>query len=329
MIKFSTVQSFLSIKNVTIICNCTIEKILHNGKIATHLQTSKAELLPLRESKLVLAMSTLPNTTLVLNSFDPNQFPQLANVGNRFTAHFVSSMVSRVPRRNLLKTNEADDIELGALYITGMEKQAQYHIQLSAIAYSQTAKADDIYHVLKKFSANSIPEDCIDTANDFLVVSCSTLGELDYKNSNNRFYLVHNHNSLLDNGELNVILNDQDKQLWNRMDHVTNEILQRLSSPSGNVNDLEYWYEQEQTWRKEAPSSKYVRKQLLVHDASTMWIGDNSDLAAPVGLDYCLRGVNNVFITGGALWPTGGSWNPVLTITAMSMHLADILSSIR
>ncbi|CAF1513896.1 unnamed protein product, partial [Adineta steineri] len=26
-----------------------------------------------------------------------------------------------------------------------------------------------------------------------------------------------------------------------------------------------------------------------------------------------------------ALWPTGGSWNPVLTIVAMAMHLADTI----
>ena len=57
-----------------------------------------------------------------------------------------------------------------------------------------------------------------------------------------------------------------------------------------------------------------------------MWMGGDGDEEAPVGLDYRLRGVENVFITGGALWPTGGSWNPVLTIVAMAMHLADSLN---
>jgi choline dehydrogenase-like flavoprotein len=50
-----------------------------------------------------------------------------------------------------------------------------------------------------------------------------------------------------------------------------------------------------------------------------------NDEDAPVNDDYRLKGVENVYITGGALWPTGGSWNPVVTIVAMAMHLADTI----
>ncbi|CAF5161971.1 unnamed protein product, partial [Rotaria sp. Silwood1] len=49
------------------------------------------------------------------------------------------------------------------------------------------------------------------------------------------------------------------------------------------------------------------------------------DIEAPVSSDYHLQGVDNVYITGGALWPTGGARNPVLTIVAMAMHLADTI----
>jgi choline dehydrogenase-like flavoprotein len=94
-------------------------------------------------------------------------------------------------------------------------------------------------------------------------------------------------------------------------------------SPSAKSDDLEYWHETDETWKKDAPPSEQIRKKLLVHDASTMWIGNNVDTEAPVGLDYHLQGLDNVYITGGALWPTGGSWNPVVTIVAMAMHLAD------
>jgi hypothetical protein len=38
---------------------------------------------------------------------------------------------------------------------------------------------------------------------------------------------------------------------------------------------------------------------------------------------YCL--LDNVYITAGALWPSGGSWNPVLTVVAMTMYLADTI----
>jgi choline dehydrogenase-like flavoprotein len=33
--------------------------------------------------------------------------------------------------------------------------------------------------------------------------------------------------------------------------------------------------------------------------------------------------VENVFVTGGGLWPTGGSWNPTMTMVALAQDLAD------
>ena len=310
-------------ENVTIIFDCTVKRILHDGKKATSLQTNQGTILPLHGSKLILAMSTLPATLLILNSFNNNDFPQLSGVGKRFTAHFVSSAVSRIPRIALLNADDATEIELGAVYIAGSTTEAQYHLQLSGVAYRKCKDGSSIHDICKKYSANSIPQECIDMSREFVVVSCSTLGELDYKNEENYFYLTNDFNSSTTNGELSLHLNNRDKQLWDLMDKVMFDVINMLSS-SSNSNDVEYWHESDRTWRKDAPPQEQVRKKLLVHDASTMWIGDSSDLGAPVNMNYCLRGVDNVYITGGALWPTGGSWNPVLTITAMAIHLADI-----
>jgi choline dehydrogenase-like flavoprotein len=309
---------------VTVIYECTVERILHDGKRATALQTSHGPILLHNDSKLILAMSTLPATTLVLNSFDKDEFPQLSNVGKRFTAHFVSSVVARVPRHNLSHAEHAPKVELGAVYIAGMADKAQYHLQLSGVAYSQCQDGTGIQGICKKYSANSIPRECIDVSQDFVVVSCSSLGELDYKNKVNQFNLIENGQCLTTNGQLTFRLNDQDKQLWDLMDSITSRVMNKLSS-SAHGHDLEYWHESDKSWRKDAPPLEQIRNTFLVHDASTMWIGITGDTEAPVGLDYRLQGVENVYITGGALWPTGGSWNPVLTIVAMAMHLADTI----
>ncbi|CAF1134365.1 unnamed protein product [Adineta ricciae] len=319
-IKFSTVEKLSSMKNVTIIFDCTVNRIVHDGHKATRLRTRQGSISLSNNAKLILAMSTLPATTLVLNSFSETEFPLLANVGKRFTAHFVSSVTARVPRHHLLPLpNDAAEVQLGALYIPGMKEGAQYHLQLSAVAYTKNSNGDDIHKICKKYSANSISKECIDTSQDSVIVSCSTLGELDHKNKNNQFNLMNNdHDDLTSNGKLTLQLNEQDQQLWNWMDNVTFKVMNKLSSN----DDLEYWHENNQTWKKDLPSSDQIRKNCAVHDASTMWIGD---IDAPVQLDYRLRGVDNVYITGGALWPTGGSWNPVVTIVAMAMHLADII----
>ena len=295
---------------------CTVEKIVHDGKKATHLKTSRGYI-PLGNAKLILAMSTLPSTTLVLNSFNKVEFPRLANVGERFTAHCVSSVVARAPRSALPVLPSDQGIQLGAVYIVG-KQQAQFHLQLSAAA---TCKPDsDDLDSCQRYSANSISPDRINDSPEHVLISCSALGELDHKNQDNWFRLkdVH-HSDLTCNCELQIIPNKQDLNLWNSMEDEMFEVIE--NNLSSTQDKVEYWHEG--VWKTEHPKRDCIRKLDMVHDASTMWVGDDEDTEAPVGLDYRLRGVDNVYITGGALWPTGGSWNPVLTIVAMAMHLAD------
>jgi choline dehydrogenase-like flavoprotein len=49
-------------------------------------------------------------------------------------------------------------------------------------------------------------------------------------------------------------------------------------------------------WLKDRPPTSQIRRRVLVHPASTMWIGDDS--SSPVDLDYRFRGVENVYLTG-------------------------------
>ncbi|EGG14899.1 hypothetical protein DFA_10772 [Cavenderia fasciculata] len=52
-----------------------------------------------------------------------------------------------------------------------------------------------------------------------------------------------------------------------------------------------------------------------------------SDDECPVGTDYQLKGVPNVYLTGAGLLPNCGSWNPTLFISAMAVDLAHKLSN--
>jgi len=71
------------------------------------------------------------------------------------------------------------------------------------------------------------------------------------------------------------------------------------------------------------PSKEKRRVPALVHEGSVLYIGEEQD--APVALDYKLRGSNNVYVTGGGLWPQGGFWNPTMTMVALAQDLADKL----
>jgi choline dehydrogenase-like flavoprotein len=45
-----------------------------------------------------------------------------------------------------------------------------------------------------------------------------------------------------------------------------------------------------------------------------------------VGLDYRPHGIRNVYVIGGGLVPTSGSWNPTLTMCGLAQDLAEKLS---
>lgn len=95
-----------------------------------------------------------------------------------------------------------------------------------------------------------------------------------------------------------------------------------------HLEQVEYWHgiPDKGNWLAQRPPLTQYRVDAIVHESSTLHVGAASD--APVALNYQLKGTENVFVTGGGLWPRGGSWNPTLTMTALALDLADKLVSL-
>lgn len=310
---------------LSIVTECTVTRILQQHNKATAMETTRG-VVNVGNSKIVLAMGTLPATTLVLNSF-----PQVKNAGQRFTAHFISAIVARIPRKDfdfeqqLHKQNTINEkLELAAIYLAGVDKKTngQYHIQLTGISDTDPTESSHIARAARNMPdvvATASPDQLKDSQ-DSVVFVCAVLGELDYRNKNN--WLVKNDgNDPTTNVTLQVLENANDLSVWDTMDEGTFQALERVLSPKG-ADRVEYWHSATGEWQ---PERDKFRVDGLVHEASTMWIGDDKE--AVVGLDYRLQGVENVYVTGASLWPTGGSWNPTLTMVALAQHLADNLTA--
>ena len=114
MLELVMEKRFSNIAPLKIYIKCTVEKILHDGKKATTLKTNKGDL-ALGNAKLILALGALPPTTLMLNSFPKVDFPLLANMGERFTSHFISSIIARVPHKQFPNAKNFGDLEIATM----------------------------------------------------------------------------------------------------------------------------------------------------------------------------------------------------------------------
>jgi choline dehydrogenase-like flavoprotein len=264
-----------------------------------------------------------------------NSFPQVKNAGSRFSAHFISAIFARVPRMDynfhgtLHKRPANEGLELAAIYLAGVNKRTggQFHVQLTAVS---DTNPNDPAHL--QTAARNMP-DVVATASqeqlrdsrDHILFVCAVLGELDYSNDRNWFRKNDGGDPTTD-VTLQVLENTPDRLVWDTMDESTFQTLEQVFSPKGQAH-VEYWHgsPEKGEWKRSRPPVEQIRVPGLVHESSTLWIGAAGDEDAVVGLDYRLKGVKNVHVTGGSLWPTGGSWNPTLTMVALAQDLADQL----
>ena len=320
-------------KQMKIATNCIVEQIYHQDNKATALKTSRG-VVNIGDAKLILAMGTIPPATLIMNSFDV-----VPNVGKHLSAHYISAIVGRVSIEDLGydKSNTLKDIELGAVYVAGIDSDygKQFHVQLSAFWDKDPATN-------AKFSFQYAPDVVatasraqLESSKGFIVFVLACLGEMDVDNKSNNGVTKNKADSdQTSNILLDLTTNEVDKLLWDVMDKGSFELLEKIIAPKdkdGNPK-VQYWHGTPDvgTWNVKRPGKSQIRVPGTVHESSTLIIGDEwPHTNSSVGLDYRPHGVENVYVTGGCLWPRSGSWNPTMIMVALAQHLADNLEKPR
>jgi len=180
---------------------------------------------------------------------------------------------------------------------------------------------------------NASPEQ-LKGCENHIVLLCATLGETDEDNPNS--WVRHNVGDpdITSNVVLQFTLTEKDKKLWNIMDKATYDVVSVLAGSSSA--DVEYWDNSRDgsgSWQKGKPAQHDIRTPGIVHEASTLYMGEldlgggcnvKRDFGPQPAVDASYRsyGCKNVYVTGSALFPTAGSWNPVLTICGYAQDLA-------
>ncbi|KAJ3503035.1 hypothetical protein NLJ89_g8614 [Agrocybe chaxingu] len=285
--------------------------------------------LPVRpDTKIILCAGTFPNATLLLNSFSETNVPYIAGIGKMVTGHFLSHVVGRV-HRSAFMALDPDSLEISAEYIAGIaSNQLQYHIQVTGIASPDPRQdAEDAARFCPDYAAAASQEQ-LKGSEDYVIFVCATLGELSENNPDSWFRRDENSRGSDPTAScvLQVLLNQADNQLWDEMDEAT---FQAIGAMAGDGNAVEWWHQPQPedsqelppgVWKGERPGQDTIRMPGIVHEASLIPLG--SDNECPVDENYKVKGVSNVYVTGAALFPTCGSWNPTMTMCGFAQDLA-------
>jgi choline dehydrogenase-like flavoprotein len=331
--KFSTVGTLLGLqqrqkalaaqgqgRELHIVDRCKVELLLHDGDgRVTTLETGCGSI-RVGDAKVVLAMGTIPTATLLMNSFGD----LLPNAGKRYTGHFMSRFTARV-RRSAFHGIGA--LELGAHVLHGRAANGlQYQVQISAFA-SQDPARDAAAIAFEAPDAVPSPAQ-LQGSEDWVLFVCTALGEIGEADGGNRMHL-HGSADVTTNVELQLQACEPELALWDLMDEAACRTVEALAGhDSGDRagTAIEYWIDEGQPgyWCSTRPPRRQSRSALVVDEASPLWIGADPANSV-VGLDYRPHGVGNLHVTGAALFPTAGAWNPTLTVCGLAQDLADRL----
>ena len=208
----------------------------------------------------------------------------------------------------------------------GVDKKSnhQFHIQVVAMSDTDPVKnAKDAFQFYPDIASFPTP-DQRSNSTEHVIIVCSAFGELDRHNKENWFRL-NDGNDVTTNSTLQSLTSKTDEELWDTMDEACFQVIEQEIAPE--PRNVEYWHPEGNSgsWKKTRPATEIIRQPATAHEASTMWMGGDDDKEAPVGLDYRPKGVENVYVTGGSLFPTASSWNPTGVMVALAMHLAETL----
>ncbi|KAK4060474.1 uncharacterized protein Triagg1_10744 [Trichoderma aggressivum f. europaeum] len=300
--------------------NCTVTGLQKNDKgVARAIETNRGLLSWTNDDiKVVLCAGAVPNATLLLTSFEECR-PSNGNVGKRLSGHVRTNITARIPRE-AIHWDDKNSLQLACTYLAGNDPNThrQYHIGISAIhSPNPEADAEDAGRECPDYAA-AATDGQLKGSEKHIVFVCSGLGELDEGNRKNCVKLNNTHDPA-SNVIVQYTLCPNDKKMWDTMDEA---IYQTTEALSGNQpKAIEYWDDKPNTWVARKPSSESVRAPGVVHEASTAFVGRKQKGGSLDSL-YRPHGIANVFVTGGAVFPTSGSWNPTMTMCAYAQDLA-------
>ncbi|KAA8636606.1 hypothetical protein SMACR_03855 [Sordaria macrospora] len=277
------------------------------------------------KTRIILCAGAIPNATMLLNSFENCR----DSVGKRLTGHFVTHISARCPVENIKGWKKEDTLQMAAAYVAGRDPKTglQYHVSVTAMnSPNPHDDEEDAARECPDYAAAATLDQLVGSE-DYVVFVCSALGEFTEANPQNNIKLNKGADPTC-NVTLQYTLTPSDYSCWDVMDAATYDTIKEMAGGDEHASDIEWWDETTHGWTKTKPAVDTIRIPGVVHESSTAFMGPKEE-GGSVDELYRPHGIENVHVTGNALFPTAGSWNPTMTMCGYAQDLARRLFDLK
>ncbi|MES2727918.1 MAG: GMC oxidoreductase [Bacteroidota bacterium] len=288
-------------QQIDVVLNCEAIGLDRSKLGISHIKTTKGKI-EVGKAKVILALGVIEAITLTQPAFKENKL-----LGRNFIGHFRSQVLVRVPKEAAGVNN--DLLQVAALYLSGMTLGREFHTHISCIYNPrEEAQKDDLYRVIPDPTNLELYMD-----SDYIYLLLQSMAEIKGERTAQSANYIKATN---DKTEIHFSLDKPELAVWDEIDKVLIQIAHVLA----NGNKVEY-LQSNNTWSTKVPAISFMRDYNLIHEAGVMWMGNSAKDSVTDSWGK-MHETNNMYVLGGALFPTCGSWNPTYTGMAMAYRLA-------
>lgn len=289
-------------ENIDVVINCEAKSLVKGKTGISQIITAQGTI-DVKKAKVILALGVIEAVTLV-----KPQFPENKLLGRNFTGHFRSQIFIRVPKK--AAGVDGSLLQIAALYQSGVAVGREYHTHICCIYNPQGKKqADELYKVTPYPLFMDLFMDP-----EYVYFELHAMAEI--KSARNA--ASTNYISVKDGiTKINFKLEKPELELWDTVDKVVVQAAEIMA----DGHKIEYLQSDNKNWSAKVPNMTAMRDYSLVHESGVMWMGKTTEDSVTDSWGK-MHETDNMYVLGGAIFPTCGSWNPTYTGIAMTYRLA-------
>lgn len=304
------------------------------------------------QSAVVLALGTVETTRVARTTFQQSLAGRAAErMGENLIAHLRSNLTIRIPKAAIaahLSPMMIPSLQVSALLVKGRAANGRtFHLQITASGLNKLG-VDSEAELFKKIPTLEHLQNLMRAGDDTVVITIRGIGEMTPRNPDS---FVDLSTVETDFGRPKAVVSlgnakaspqqfpgsaetNADRATWDEMDAVSDKVALIFAGNEpfevlAGANRVIPVPTGTRAQRLAALAAFMDRRDDLGtthHDAGTMRMGDN--IADAVTNDFGrIHDTPNCYVVGPALFPTGGSPNPMLTGVALSRRTADLLNA--